>query len=361
MKIAIVGGGIFGVTIAWYLAKSGFSVDLFEKEKDILCATSGINQYRLHRGYHYPRSKETAILCKEEEAAFVREYGECVISDNDHYYCVAKEGSLADAVQCKQMWIACGLDFDEQSLPIVRKEKISFCARVHESIFDPELLKKICWGRLKRFGVNVHLNHHAVSKDLEPFDMQIIATYAYNNDFLDSFASAKKNYQFELCEKPVVRLPVSFKRKSVVVLDGPFMCIDPLAKTGLFLMGNVVHALHSTNIGFQPMVPESFKPLLNRGIIRNPPVTNFAKFIERATEFFPEAGKAEHVGSMYTVRTVLPFREHDDARPTIIEQISDRLITVFSGKIGTCVMVAEQIQSMLLAMPSQSVSMGKRS
>ena len=54
MKIAIVGGGIFGLTIAAVLGKNGFSVDLFEEKKDVFMAASGINQFRLHRGYHYP-------------------------------------------------------------------------------------------------------------------------------------------------------------------------------------------------------------------------------------------------------------------------------------------------------------------
>ena len=61
-RVAVVGGGIFGCTTAWKLAKNGYEVDLFEKNDDIITQASSINQYRLHRGYHYPRSKETAIL-----------------------------------------------------------------------------------------------------------------------------------------------------------------------------------------------------------------------------------------------------------------------------------------------------------
>ena len=60
--------------------------------------------------------------------------------------------------------------------------------------------------------------------------------------------------------------------------------------------------------------------------------------------FFPGIKEeAEYIGSMFTIRTVLPNREHDDARPTIIKKIGDRLITVFSGKIPTCVDTAEEI------------------
>ena len=70
MKIGIVGGGIFGVAIAAKLGKH-FQVDLFEKNNDILQSASGINQYRLHRGYHYPRSMETAISSKRSLTSFI--------------------------------------------------------------------------------------------------------------------------------------------------------------------------------------------------------------------------------------------------------------------------------------------------
>ena len=64
-NIAVVGGGVFGTTISWKLAEMGQKVDLFEKNKDIFMAASGINQYRIHRGYHYPRSLETVLTCIE--------------------------------------------------------------------------------------------------------------------------------------------------------------------------------------------------------------------------------------------------------------------------------------------------------
>ena len=53
--------------------------------------------------------------------------------------------------------------------------------------------------------------------------------------------------------------------------------------------------------------------------------------------------KAEHIGSMFTFRTVLPNRDKDDARPTLIEKPTDKTFNLFSGKIGTCVSSAEEI------------------
>ena len=57
----------------------------------------------------------------------------------------------------------------------------------------------------------------------------------------------------------------------------------------------------------------------------------------------PGLARAEHIGSMFTFRTVLPNLEKTDARPTFVTKIDDKTVTVFSGKIGTCVEAAEEV------------------
>ena len=126
-------------------------------------------------------------------------------------------------------------------------------------------------------------------------------------------------------------------------MDGPFMCIDPLGDTDYHVMGNVVHAIHSTNVGKFPICNPKFNDLLNKGIVENPSITNIDKFIESAKKFFIDIDKVEHIGSMFTFRTVLPNRDEDDARPTLVDKLSDRMFNLFSGKIGTCVDAANKV------------------
>ena len=126
-------------------------------------------------------------------------------------------------------------------------------------------------------------------------------------------------------------------------MDGPFFCIDPYADTDMHVMGNVVHAIHATNVGFLPEIPDNIKSLLNRGVIKNPPHSRVGKFLESASYFMPEIAKAEHVGSMYTIRTVLPNVHHTDERPTVVNKINNKIINVFSGKLGNCVQAAEEV------------------
>lgn len=341
LKIGVIGAGIFGVTASWKLAKLGHEVDLYEKENNILQAASGINQYRLHRGYHYPRSKETAIDCKNEFASFSNAYKDCLV-ETDNYYCISKRESLVNHEQFLNFCRHLNLEHKEAYTPVVKKDSISLSIKPKEYLFDVNKLRKLCWEKLNENKVNVLFKewHKTQSKD---YDFLIYALYANNNHPFQDRLHHQKDYQFELCEKPVLKLPDEYKNQSVVILDGPFMCIDPIGDSEFHVMGNVVHAIHHTNIGKFPIAPEKFKPLLNKGIIKDPEVTNFSKFIESAKEYFINIENAVHVGSMYTFRTVLPNHEHDDARPTIVRKISDKELSVFSGKVGTCVKAADII------------------
>jgi hypothetical protein len=50
---------------------------------------------------------------------------------------------------------------------------------------------------------------------------------------------------------------------------------------------------------------------------------------------------------MYTVRAVLPNRDHDDARPTLVQALDRQVTRIFSGKLGCAVVAAEKVVSML--------------
>ena len=50
---------------------------------------------------------------------------------------------------------------------------------------------------------------------------------------------------------------------------------------------------------------------------------------------------------MFTVRAVPPRVEETDARPTLVEMINNKIISIFSGKITTCVEAAYQAQKLL--------------
>jgi hypothetical protein len=153
--------------------------------------------------------------------------------------------------------------------------------------------------------------------------------------------------QFEVCEKPVVNMSDFFGRPSIVVLDGPFMCVDPLGSTDAFVLGNVVHAIHATNVGLTPIVPDEIRPLLDAGLVPPPAFSRFASFVESGSAFIPALREARHRGSMFTVRAVLPELDRTDARPTIVRALDERTISVFAGKLATCLDAADRVAKLL--------------
>jgi len=348
MKIAVVGAGIFGGTVAMKLAEAGFEVDLYEKEGDILQAASGINQYRLHRGYHYPRSKETALSSKHSENSFRAEYGQAVSDQHEHYYCIAKEGSKVSGAEFLKFCYDCELEHEKAELSHVHNHLVDFSIKGKESVIDPIKLREIVRERIKQNKINLLLNHTFNHLQIDDYDQVINCAYANLNSIFENRPEAKRNYQFELCEKSVWKLPDQFQNKSIVVLDGPFFCIDPYSDTGFHVMGNVVHAIHATNVGFFPEIPNEYQPLINRGIIKNPKLTKVDRLIENASHFMPDLQNAEHVGSMYTIRTVLPNVDHTDERPTLVSRVTDKIIDVFSGKIGNCVEAANEVLKLVI-------------
>ena len=335
-KALVVGAGVFGLTSAIALSHNGYDVVVREKEDDLMKGASSINQYRLHKGYHYPRSIETAQECQRGLQTFKRKYESSVVNGNiQHLYSIASEGSLVSGDEYKNFLEKVGLEYYE-------REPMPNCdltIQANEELFSPEQLTLSLHKKLYSSGVKVYVNSEVKSLDEEKFDVAVIATYSQINQLLDE----KKEYQFEVCEKPVVRLPKIFENLSVVVMDGPFMCLDPYVNNS-HVLGNVVHAIHETNIGTKPIVSEELKPYLNKGLIRNPKITKIDKFIESGKKYFgDEFEDLEHIGSMYTIRTVLSNREQDDSRPTLVEKINDNVYTLFSGKIDTCVDAANQL------------------
>jgi glycine/D-amino acid oxidase-like deaminating enzyme len=343
--IAIVGAGIYGVTVGLELSKH-FDVTIFEELPDILGGASANTQARVHHGYHYPRGPETRALMQKTRASFMETYPEAIMHNDQYYYCIAKESqtpSEAFLDFCHKE----GLKAEVVDLDLVSKDTIDLVIRVDESRFDTDILRKICWERLKTTGIALKLNTHFTADDFDRYDHTVVCTYANTNELLPE--AYRRTLRFQLCEKLVVKLPPPFKGKSIVVFDGPFVAIDPYGKTpdkaDLHLFGSVDHAIHHENIGHFSTHPAKYNQVLYKGLIKNPPFTHINQFIESARRFMPGIEPVEHIGSMFVIKALLPDEGDRIERPTVFERIDGRLSYVFAGKIANCVEIAKEVEA----------------
>jgi hypothetical protein len=342
-RVAVIGGGIFGVTAALHLDRAGHQVVLFERNTGLLLGASRTNQRRLHRGYHYPRSIETARSALSGARSFMAEFPEGVVSSCQRYVAIARDKSLIDAETFVRFLDRLGLEYSEAYPPFLRRDSVELSLRVREPGIDIDQLRRLCWRKLRRSRVQVRLRSPVGLSDLEAFDHVVLATYASLNQLETEIPRSAVQYQFEVCEKPVIELPPAYGNTSLIILDGPFMCIDPIAGTDRFLAGNVVHAIHASTVGLVPLVPKELLGLIDNGLHRNPSSTRFPGFVASASPFLTGFEQADHIGSLFTIRAVLPHVEDTDTRPTLVRRLNERVTSVFSGKISTCVDAAREV------------------
>lgn len=339
MKIAVIGGGLFGSTAAIHLARAGHEVSLYDAKADLMCGATAATYSRLHRGYHYPRSPETGRESREAENAFRAEYGDCVIDGGKQAYIVAGGGHVTPE-QYRAFLEGEDLEFFQERNrfdvvePRVNLATLVSCVR--RKVVEAGVTARLSH-RLNRLGAQ-HLR--------DRFDRIVVATYARSNDVLAKLGCAPTEYKFQIVEKPIVRLFDKFQGKSIVVVDGPFGCIDPLDDSHFHVLGHVTKTIHAENVGYGAHVPDEYANLVDRMLDRIPPCTRFREVADDLDRHIPGVGKARHCLSQFTVRAVLAGVEKTDARPTLVERMDGQVIKVFSGKLGTAVTAAREVVEM---------------
>ena len=344
MKILVVGAGIFGCTVATHLSRKGYVVDLADKQDSIMRGATTANQLRLHRGFHYPRSPETIEECQRGVETFREEYGAAVDYGGQQFYAISREGSKTNAQQYIHTCVQNDLTLINAAPPFdMFYDYIDGIWEVSEAHINLPVLRNMVQFNLWHSGVNVYLNQEVTKEDFKDYDKVILATYGQTSWASDHLPF----YNFELIEKPVVRLwEENWKKNSLVVLDGPFFSIDPLLGTSYHLLGHVDHCIHAYYEGFTPNFWGEAIPidLVNKGLIRADYLAGISAidhFVGGLEGYI--GGDLEHVGSYFTIRVVKAGVDDTDERPTIVTQIDDKLIDVFSGKIGCCVDAAMEV------------------
>ena len=89
-NVLIIGAGLFGCCADIELAEAGFAVTLIEKEQDIMNGASKHNHNRIHFGFHYPRSTETARQSLDGLVLFLMRFKDSIISGFPNYYFIEK-------------------------------------------------------------------------------------------------------------------------------------------------------------------------------------------------------------------------------------------------------------------------------
>lgn len=329
MKVAVVGAGLFGTTTAVELARAGHQVDLFDRHRTIMSGASYANCARLHMGYHYPRAPQNGMA--QDAAGFAERFPGAAVPGR-HFMVIAKSGSLTGPDEFLKYCTDHDLPYRVWRPPIVRSD-VGLCVQVPEVSIDLRKVRTQLRAELLAENVKLHMGQDFNNRG--GYEWTIHAGYG---------RTWPEPLRHEVCEVAVVRFGAHFAGHSVVCLDGPFGCIDPLPGTDMHLVYDVVNSVHAANVGRAPEIPDHLAPLLDRGIVRTPH-TQVEQMLQTARGFLSGVGMPQYCGSMFTTRAVLPDVERTDERPTLVRR-DDRDIYVLAGKLGSAPTAAREIAAM---------------
>ena len=333
-SIAVVGGGIYGVSCAESLALAGYSVTLFEQKQDLMLGATAVNQYRIHKGFHYPRSPETIEECQLSFDHFVRRYGQAIVHDYDHFYAVAKEGTRTSSQKYLEVMNEASLDFEI----VETVNNCSLTVLTEETSFSPNQLRKLSRERLFGAGVKIVTNSNQHSQNLEEFDSRVFATYRDLNNLRENATPLK----YQIVEKIAVRVPTKFQNKSLVVMDGPYFSIDPHPDFDFHVVGAVEAANHSVQEGLQ--IDLDFAPWnLDTGELDPSPATSRKDEIMDLARYYLNF-EMTYVGSFFVTKTLQTKKEKtDERRFSIYEDDVNANFYLLGGKISASSLASKEL------------------
>jgi hypothetical protein len=351
-KIAVIGGGIFGANCAIELSPR-YDVTIFERNPQILSEASYINQYRVHSGYHYPRSQETVDDIRASVPDFEERYSSAIITEFPTYYTIAKKGSKTSPEDYLRFCDRNNLPYtiETPSKELIDTTKISLSIKTYESIYNYEKVKSRTEDLLRKKNIKVRKSSEVLDAKIlsngkkalsfskagklhkEEFDYVINATYAYHNNFCSWLGFPRKPIRIDLVEALWIKLDIP--KISLAVMDGPFTNIVPMSKEGMFTLVHIKESVLRRFVPKDGLVPED---IFSKNI-----KSKKEKIISESMNWFPILKSAKVVERHLVLRGVEANREYDDARISGITEHGFGCYSILGGKVINAVSTAKKI------------------
>jgi len=347
----VIGGGFFGAYLSILLKHRAKSVVLLEREAALLQRASYNNQARVHAGYHYPRSLMTAVRSRVNFPRFVRDFSECIKSDFQKYYAVARTGSKVSAAQYRLFMERVGAPLRPAPESIRRLFNFQMIEEVfsaHEVAFDAAILRKIMEQRLVSHEIPVELGVVVESviraadgrlriecRGAETFS--VTANWVFNCTYSEINRVHRCSglplipLKHEMTELALVAPPSELKNISITVMCGPFFSLMPFPDRDLWTLSHVRYTPHH----YWHDLPGSDYRDAYEHMRHSRKTSNAPLMIRDAARYVPCMAKCRHSDSLWEIKTVLPQSELDDGRPILFHRSAHlpNLVTIMGGKL----------------------------
>lgn len=371
-KVAIIGAGIFGVVSALEISQK-FEVTLFDYNYDILQGASFINQARVHRGYHYPRSDETTVQCINNYSEFESYFSASIIKDFKQYYCIAKNGSKISSSEYLDFLNKHNLNYQIVNLSdsILNNSNIDLTLLVEEFAFDGESIRETLKKKVNDSNIRLVLNTRITNgeylngqfnvyycdnesyESCENFDFVINATYSNINGINQRFGLNNINLSHQITEMVIVDA-AEYSSIGITIMDGNFMSIMPFNRSGLSSISNVLLTPHETSNNALPI----FKCNLSKEVDCEPsnlsfcntcslkPQSNYLKIISFTKNFLMFTDKIKYIKSMFTIKSII-INANDGRQSIVFIDDNPNFISILAGKVDTVFAIAREVSNHL--------------
>jgi FAD dependent oxidoreductase len=335
--LIVVGGGFYGCMLALHEAKKGKSVCIIEKEADLMQRASYGNQAIVHRGYHYPRSKKTAVGSNKNYDRFNKEFGSCLYKGHKKYHAISKKASFVNKKDyqkfCDEVGSPC------KKVTALKSPGISAVFRTPEYSFDSVKLKERIKHKLSLRGVHLKLNTEmvsftngvVVSNTSTPEGGCVnkthtkhvaLCTYADINTILMDMGLDPIDLKFQIAEMVLVDVPAKYKNIGLTVMDGPFFSITPFPSENCHVISHVKHSVHAE------WETNGMAIFWDKDNVKS----KFEYMQEAVSSYYPDL-QMTYKRSIYEVKALLPVSCHDDGRPVLIQRPRHDVTVILGSKI----------------------------
>lgn len=350
-KIAVIGGGIFGVVTALKFAKHGFKTDLYEQSSDILMGATANSQNRLHLGLHYPRDLETAIQSKSGFIKFKETFPEAINSTFPNYYSVSLKDSKVNEKEFLNFARKAGIDIKEVSDNEIencgiRVDKLSTIYQCEEAVIDIDKLRELLRIQILDNGVNLKINQQVsylkaykgiweietLSGEVNCYDLVFKATYG-SDHIIDKFNSVKRS-TYEYHATLILEICNPYRNFGFTVIDGDFITLLPKGFSNNQLLYAPSISTRKRYIG--ESFPTKWLNDEDIDITKN-------LLLDRLNFWFSGYENIQVVSTLQAIRAIQPNMEKIDRRTTSIKESGPNFFEIWSGKIDHCIDMADEM------------------
>ena len=346
-KFAIIGGGFYGCYIAKRLKekfKSKIEIHIFEKNKNLIQEAGKNNQYKLHLGFHYPRSIYTIKQTISGSKKFVKEFSRFIFYQKKNIYLIHKK-SQVNAKDFYKTFKKLNLkirEYDIKNLKFIKNhDDFEKAFNTEEGVikFDQLnsfLIKKVSsscrvYNNRTIKNINSKLGFLTDTKNRVYSNYNHIINCSYTNPNM----GLKKKFILKYELAGMVKIKNPFKEKiGITIMDGKFVTLYPRDKIYSSL-SSVKYTPIKKFIKLNKLYKfqKSFKVKKNNNKIR--------LILKDIRKYFNKRLKIKN-STLITAPKTKIYNDLKDQRPSMIRR-HGKTLSVLAGKIDVAPIIFETL------------------